>query len=435
MRISKVIKAVLVLAAVILVNLGLDYALEPNFGSANLMWEDLVKEEQLDMVYVGSSLCQRNIDPLAVDEVTGKTSYNMGTSAQTLLASEDAVRTAHERFGIKTAVLVIGYSTFDADQGANSDIAWLRAKERFGVREGMNRLDFVLSDSHIGRETSLNFLVPWVNNHVNFIPSVILNNIAEKRNGVDAVTSELKHNYGMEYPGRGFECYMGSYDPDEAGKDTSLRAYANEYEESELQRLQKICAYCRENGIQLYVINAPKPAYDILAYGEAYGREGRMLEEQISAWGAQYYDFGLLRPEHYVIEESSFIDKEHMNRTGAELFSPVLGKYLVRLENGEDISADFRSYEELKEDTAEVKAAWFACEAEEDDLKLHGEAYGGSEPEYRYMIADGDTYNVLREYSTDPDLVYVPAGHGTLRIRLEVRTGDTVRSCEQELIY
>lgn len=105
----KWIGVIIAVVCVVLINELLKFCLEPYGSASQVMWDDYHKEETIDQIFVGSSLCYVGISPYVVDDIMGTNSYNMGTPSQYLAQTKLAIKTAIEDHGVKRVVMALGY--------------------------------------------------------------------------------------------------------------------------------------------------------------------------------------------------------------------------------------------------------------------------------------------------------------------------------------
>ena len=320
---EKVIKGSAFIVIFVLLNLILTFALVPANGASEVMWNDYYEMEELDTIYIGSSVCLRSFNPFILDEQLGTNSFNMGTPSQPIDLTYLALKTAVEEHDIKRVYFGFGYFNLTMPNSQQSEAAFLQARnQRFSVGERfVANLSYMLSKDKIGESVSVNFIFPWVYNHVQLQVGAILQNIQAKLAGSSTEGLEMVNDEMRNYVGRGFGYYKGVIDYHNIGNDNSVTHYYGEFRPELLRELDAICELCRENKIELVVINTPRPTFDVLAYGEEYYDTYLWLNEYLSERGAGYYDFNLARPEIYESRPEYYFNFEHSNQEGADAFS------------------------------------------------------------------------------------------------------------------
>ena len=110
---------------------------------------------------------------------------------------------------------------------------------------------------------------------------------------------------------------------------------------------------------------------------------------------------------------------------GAERFSQALGTIISRAEAGEDIAADFYSYDawdEYLDSQTRVSIVNFTSTATSAGIEVDAIAYTGH-PElvlYRFSTVDADgTETVVQDWGESPHLSLPLEGHGTITIKVD----------------
>lgn len=431
MRSSKIRRVFIgTIIGVCILNAVLTFLLEPaQSSSSDNMWYGYQKQESLDTIFVGSSLVSRSLDPEQFDQKMGTHSYNMGTNAQMLAQSYTAVETAWREYQIKTAILGIGYFEFQSRQGLGNEVAFYRARNHYssGWEAICNNARYVFQPDNFDSSVSVNYFFPWVYDHITLTGKDIAENLREKL--------EEKSSGKPEKAGNGFS------NGDENCLDFNTLSYedtssAQKQKEVEpaYDELAKICRFCREKGIALYVINMPLPEYYVVAFPEQYFERAEHIRNVCQENGTEYYDFNVSKPVLFERKDEYYMDFEHMNQRGAEAFTDSVSRLVSAVQNREDISSLFYSKEEYLQSVDRVVCTNFTCEQERDDLHIQAYAYCGTgiTPEYRFLIWDEKekNYEILQDYSENSALVLSDwrrkyegklTSDGKLRIRVETR--------------
>jgi len=427
MRIFKAVGKVLAFAGlVLLLNIAFSFALEPASGSSDTMWSDYRKEKDLNVVYTGSSFCLRSFNPYVIDEILGTNSYNMGTPAQAINQTYVAIKTAIEEHDLDTVVLAINYSSLESDWPVGAKVTFMEAKGKNGTALDWlkNTVSFMLDEENRGESTSINFLFPWIYNHVSMDKQSILANIRAKMTG--NVVQEVNPNDPESvYVGKGFAHYLGVVNYNAIGNTNSRTLYTNEFAVSAFEVIEDIIALCQENDVELIAINAPRPVFDIISYGEDYFAKYDRLKRLFGENGAEYYDFNLIKPEIMEMKDEYFVDVEHLNKEGADEFSKCFAKFLQVREVEGDMEHYFFSKDEYLSSVDYITNVYFNTKVQEDGIMIQANAYHGSDVEVEYEFSlwnpESDTYIVLREYGAEKEYIYIPEGTGTYSICVKVR--------------
>lgn len=333
---KRIVKAIIFTAILLGINSIFSFALIPANGASEVMWNDYYKTKDLDTVYIGSSVCLRSFNPYVIDEVLGTNSFNMGTPSQPIDLTYLALNTAVMEHEIERVYFGFGYFNLTMPNSQQSEAAFLQARNQhlsFWERVGTN-LSYIFRKENIGKSVSVNFLFPWVYNHVPLQAGAIKENIKAKIAGSSTENLAMVNDEMRNYVGRGFGYYKGVLDYNQIGNDNSVTHYYGAFRPELLAKLDEICRLCEENEIELVVINTPRPTFDILSYGEEYYTTYDWLSEYLAERGAVYYDFNFAKPEIFQSRPEYYFNFEHLNQEGADAFSEAFAAFeQLRLAN------------------------------------------------------------------------------------------------------
>ncbi len=332
----------LVIVGFLFLNAVLCVAMLPCPGPSELMWDELKKEEELDIVYVGSSLCQRSFNPYIIDEIMGTKSFNMGTPSQSLSSSLIAIKAAIEDHQAKQIVLTLGYFSLYDEGVPQAEFAFLKAKND---NIGKTIFQFSASEENFENARSVSAFFPWTISHVAFRPQAILENIKDKINGKTALEDVMVNNEYRHYIGKGYGELWGIIDYDNI-TDFSKNKYSGEINEERIQELREICVYCKRQNVDLIVITTPYPDFDILESGEDYFETHALVKNVLNEQGVEYYNYSLIKDEFFDAKEDYFFDFEHLNAAGGDAFSRSFCEFIRRRNSGEDMEEHFYSPQE-----------------------------------------------------------------------------------------
>ncbi|MBE5859124.1 MAG: hypothetical protein E7301_03235 [Butyrivibrio sp.] len=328
----------------VLINSVFSFVLRPFSGSGNEMWEGFFASEKTDMVYTGSSQCLCDINPLAVDEKTGLKSYNMGTNMQSIQSSYIALKEAIEKKHICRAVVLIDQDVMEMKRSEN-----FRAEQCFARNlsdnlpffEGLKSdAAFITDKDFFTKPYSVSYFFPWTYDRI----SDVRLNINEKMSG--QILDEKDHRDERGFYGSDENCEEGSWTVslDEA-KDWSTKSgdlHVLSQNEENMVQLLEIADMCEKNNVTLYVITPPSRSTFAYYDYDGYMAAKENISDNLSKKNIKYYDFNFLKSDYFdTLSEYNYRDDSHMNTEGAGKFSAVLGEFINRLDNGEDVSDMF----------------------------------------------------------------------------------------------
>lgn len=444
MRSSKIGRVLIGTAVcLLLLNQLLTFALEPaQNSSSDNMWYGYQAKENLDTVFVGSSLVSRSLDPDRYDRMMGTSSYNMGTNAQMFAQSYTAIETAWREHHVRNVILGIGYFEFQSRQGLGNEVAFYRARNHYSsFRERLwNDARYVLEADNFDSSVSVNYFFPWVYDHVTVSASSIAQNLQQK-------LSEKK-GQKSSVPGNGFsngdttrlDFNTLSYEDTSSAK--SQKEVQPAYDE-----LAKICDFCQQHDINLYVINMPLPEYYVVAFPDQYFERAEKIRRICEEYGTAYYDYNVSKPELFERKDEYYMDFEHMNQEGAEAFTDSVARMVQSVQNGGDVSSWFYTKEEYLRSVDRVVCTNEVWTEEDGGIRVQAYAYCGSEvePEFRFCVwnASEDEWEALQDFAAENELWISEKeaekwrdASRELRIRIEARDRENhslIRYYEEEI--
>lgn len=347
----KVLKIFCFSAIFIAINSLLSFVLTPVSGASEVMWEDYYKMENLDTLYIGSSVCLCSFNPYILDEELGTNSYNMGTPAQPIDLTYLTLKSVFKEHDIKKVYFGFGYFALTTEDSKQAKAAFLQARNRyvpFGKRI-QSYVSYIFDKKNIGNSSSINFLFPWVYNRVSLQREELFANVIGKVKGKGVTDARQPGAEKRTYLGRGFGYYEDVVNYDTMYDINSSIYYYGDFKEDSLEVLSKICEICEENEVELIVINTPRPRFDVLFYGEEYYTKYEQIKSFLTERGAKYYDFNLVKPEIFERNKDYYYNFEHLNKKGSDAFCKSLAKFEKLRMQSIDMEEYFYNWEEFLE--------------------------------------------------------------------------------------
>lgn len=441
---KKIFYICLSLILFIAINLLLSFILMPSVGSADKMWNEYRKKDKLDMVITGTSLCYSCLDCSVIDNQLGINSYNMSTKAQELNNSYEAIEAAINDYGVKRAVLTFSYLNLVEYMNIRAETTFFRGKIS-GLSFGKKIKEmaaFSFSERHFSSPESINLLFPWVFTHVKFRPKTIYNNVMEKlgkrKTSYDALYAETNT------PSKSILNY------NKIGNENSKTTYVGikfnngQVSDSAFDELRKIITLCKKSNVDLILVNPPKPAFDVLCYGDEYYELYDLINDFAKAQGVDYYDFCLSKPQLFENSENYYKDFEHMNFYGQQAFSKSFANFLSLRDSGINVDELFYDQKEFEASVNEISCIYFDENiAGEKEIELNLHAYTGSNVNVLYEVLvkapDASDFTTIQNYSKNNKITYMPKKHGNYIIRVNAKTpesqNDFDRYYEKKIYY
>lgn len=335
--------------AVCILNIAASFLIEPANGSSETMWKEYYQEEEIDTIFVGSSVCSADFAPDIFDERLGVKSFNMGTPAQEIEQTIRAVEVAFAEHEIETVIYGMGFFSLQNSMGEEPEMTFVKAlsREQGGLKGLKTNLGYLFSEDVKTKEMSVRYLFPWTYNHVDYTPDAVVANMWEKFNPTIAeadMESTERKNWRLE---KGFRPFTGMVDENEIWSMNSYRIYRQKFENESIRYFKQLLALCKEHDVDLVVINSPHPAYDVVSCYDVYETQHEQVKSICESYGVDYYDFSLAKPELFAIRNNYFYDFEHLNYQGVQVFSNAVCDLLEKREKGESLEDSFYSVEEF----------------------------------------------------------------------------------------
>ena len=431
----KILAIVLVFA---LGNTVLNYVLVPYGSKSEIMWTDYYAQDDIDTIFVGTSITERTIDPSIIDKKWDCTSYNMATPLQQLPESLNAIETAYRDHGITRVVLGIDFDLLDEDAMLSPSNAFLSMKfPHESISEQVADVTEALSyASYWESRDSLNMLCPWIYNHVDPNPSAVIQNVKMRLNGTTLYDAAEANEPGWTYRGKGY----GTYSKTPKSLKTTQALYVDkigraEFSDEKFACLQDICDFCNQNGIELIAVNLPQTTASVLDYGAEFVEQSSELKAFFASQDIAFYEFNLAKSSLFVAKDEYFSDWQHMNRDGSTAFTKAFANLINKVDAGRDVSDQFcETFDEYCAEIDRIAGVRVEANVTQDvGIELQATALAGSgiEVAYRFSVYDTEKekWVTLQKYGSSNSCVFEPEERGNYKVRCEVREAGSKGAC------
>lgn len=298
---------VLALSGAVLWIIGL--GVTPSVSYVKSQMYELYNLEGIDTVFVGPSFVYRGINPEWIDAECGTNSLNLGTSAQKPRDSYYMLKEAIRVQPIKTCVLDVSQDFYVESaytgQSTSTYLVYDRM-ENSSIKTEYFFKAFDADDYAYGVCKACHYDFPSFGSFIENVRASFSSSAPEKL----AYDNEW-------YESRGFVNSIQVY----IGED-ELSCQCEEIDENQLLWLGKIIELCEENNIHLFTVSSPK-AQDYYAEKLNYAANVEKIRQYLAERGITYYDF-----KQDNMGNECFVDKVHLNGTGAEIYSKMIGELL-----------------------------------------------------------------------------------------------------------
>ncbi len=286
----------------------------------------------LDTLYCGASFALRAFRPDLIDPVLGESGYNLSGSRLTMLGRYTLLEKEIKRNPIKTVILEVSCDTLVRDSAQEGPEGELLTFARLTVRDRPSYLCKAF------RPKDLPLLYyDLVSKGINDVCSLLCGRV----------------RVGNWFLTRGYFPY---HEPDEPfSRDyAAIRGTESlpaELNDENIEMLDRITALCRENGVELVLVNVPQSKAFNCTY-DNLDEFHRFYTQYSAEHGLKYYNFNLLKGVDSVLpDDRCFYDLHHLNNAGAEAFSGLYADAMTRTAAGEE-PAFYGSYAEMLADPA-----------------------------------------------------------------------------------
>lgn len=315
------------------IGLLLNFILVPSSHIRVLLHEVQDESINYDLIVVGQSHGETDINPMILEEKTGLVSYNLSRRLLSMEDMEYMVKESNYKNDVKVLVMDIDPTYWIGDTYTNyfSDSYIYRH-----LNNPRNKMEYFF-DKAVNRDFRIT-LCPYTDIKTGLLelPTTIKNKLSREYWDYSIEAVEMP-NDNFIYMGRGFRSGINktnaSYIPmiwDETQiSETALQSFIN------------IVDYCNRNEIQLICISSPLPAKRIEEenYDEAHEYFSQLMEQ----YQVTFFDFNCVKEQFLQISEDSFMDEDgHMMGIFAEEYSNLLGEILKKSIAGENVDEYFR---------------------------------------------------------------------------------------------
>ncbi len=280
--------------------------------------------ENIDTVFIGASHCFRSYDPELFTELTGKTSFNLGSSAQHYDTTYYLLKEAARYNDIQTVYLDMTYKFLFLER-EGQDLVQANIISDY-MPLSWNKMEFITSTSEAKHYT--NRLLPFRREWQKLGDLEYLKEVWEKKQTQDYKNYAPVSREKEYYAGRGFVyseeeldaeaiTWWDNFTPiaeDMAGEPGYMISY-----------IEKIVEFCREREIRLIFVASPYLAQYLEQVGP-YDQAYTYIRDLAEQYEVPYLDFNLCKKEYLELDADSFLDVDHLNGRGAEEVTRLLAQ-------------------------------------------------------------------------------------------------------------
>ncbi len=288
-----------------------------------MMNEMYESKQNIDVLFLGSSHVYRSYDPKIADKILGLKTFNAGSSAQGMNTSYYLLKEICRYHRVKTVYL----DTYFGMANIPDDDAQVFVLSDY-MRAGKNKTDLLLSNG--GVKALVSGYLTFSRGNWN-----IIRNIKSNFSEIGDYSTVSYDN--EEYRGEGFVFSFEVCDPDDEKMylsyadltDLSAECPANKMY---TEHLLKMIDFCRENNIELVLVNQPMPR-KTMDYVTGYDNYVNFIRQIADGAGIKYWNFDLFNGD-VGLTMTDYKDGDHLNGKGAEKYTEFFCNFATAAKEG-----------------------------------------------------------------------------------------------------
>lgn len=292
-----------------------------------ITFHEMYNQDNIDVLFVGSSHCYRTFIPEIFDSTWGINSYNAGTSSQKLDGTYMVIKEAVRYYDIKHIYLELYYNVAFATYKDRTEMTQVYIISDY-LRPSLDKIQYLIHAS--SSDYYVNSFIPARRNWPKLFDIEYVKNLLIKKQSVDY------KNYAYTYVTRDTEWYAGkgyvaNNNAIEGWNYFSNKNWNNvdfdDVSDDWMNTLRDIIAFCEKEEISLTLVSAPISNFMLSGIGN-YDEYVELVQTIIYDTDVDYYDFNLCKEEYFPNTSTLFEDADHVNRYGAELASHLLADFI-----------------------------------------------------------------------------------------------------------
>jgi len=421
------VRLALFLAGLFLINAGVEFLFLQIRAESAVVMHDLVRVDNIDIAFVGSSLSRRHVKNAVIEECLGQDSFNLSASAAWVSTDYAMMQELFKHHKVKTVVFVSDILT-DVDLKNKTEAVVVEA----GIRPLLHGWDIKLPytlDNCRYYGNCLDRIFPWRTCYPTTLEG-LQENFQGKLNEESYYNTVVCRFSG--YDGKGYDPVYGHAETyqTELHNFTTRKVKKSASTDTSLldTTLMKMQLLCKSNDCNLIVITTPQLPQVLLGdqrYSQYYEIERSLCEK----YGIPFWNFAYAEDELLPDLTPYFYRNEHFDDEGAEIFSQALSRVLKEYFGGQDVSHYFMTARQYANSRNYILNGWYTQKAEGKMLTYTADCiYGANvKPEYQFTAVDengGET--VLQVYYSTTKCTVKKADMEGRTIQIRIRNAENL---------
>ncbi len=317
---NRIVKAAVLIAAVLIVFLALDFVLYP----CTFMRNDIhsIVTETFDDVYMGTSHGKMNIDPDTIEEITGRSGHNVCVGGEYPADTYYMLRLMLEK-GHKPKRVVYeispGYLVRQKEEGNN----YLLFYHEFPL----SRTKLAYFMDTVSKCNLRTLFFPWYEYPLSYELSKVKETCSVKLSR--DYSASLFKTQAQEYHESGFIARF-PVDTSTLTTDGLTAPQVTDIVPENMAYLEKLVSLCKKEEIDFLAVTTPLPLENLQAFAAEYQQMWQMFDAWFAQQGVPYINYnGQEHFNDFTHDRMAFTDMDgHLNSEAAVAYSRVLAGQL-----------------------------------------------------------------------------------------------------------
>lgn len=304
------------------------------------------QQENIDVLFLGSSHCYRSFDTSVTDRLFETNTFNGGSSSQNWDGSLALLKEAQKQYQLKKVYVEMYYHMAGSNYMERSDLTSTYLISDY-MKPSFDRVRYLLNAS--SPDYWIHGFFPERRNWHKLFERLYISGLIKKKSSDSYKNFEYIGNPDTDeeyYAGKGFVANRRSVRAEGYAKSTHSDSGAKTFSQDDIKSLKSIIDYCKKHGIELCFFSAPMPDFTLIDAGE-YDSYVTYVTEFFREYDVPYYDFNLCKEEYFSYDSSLFMDMDHLNMYGAARFSEIFSEFFTGNIKAEDLF--YSSYQDKLE--------------------------------------------------------------------------------------
>lgn len=373
-------------------------------------FRELESRNDIEVALMGSSIVFNNVNPAIITEITGKETFNVSSAFLNMTGVQAAAKFMYKHNQPEHVVLMLEQETL-IDPQEN-----IQAQQRLLplLKDPLISLSYLIENCMLDGRI-FDRLLMFRTQQITSIEDLRLRRLLEQH-PVEYYDRYIRFNPSGSYQGLGFTRISRELTMLRQMEYQTIRPEAFDTQKGlRPQTVRQLLAFkklCEKHGSKLMIIMAPTLTVRMLSH-DGVAEKNRALADFCREYDIPYIDFTLAKPEFMASLDPYYFDWNHLNGSGADLYSRSLAECLKLYFAGESIDHLFySSVDEYLNRIDFITNVWITERfgSQEDTYTAACNRGNGVPAQYCFMLKNDDgSMTLVRDYSEDPVLT-VPAG-------------------------